>query len=239
VSDLSEHGECAESLPAYALGALSEEAGGRVEQHLSRCPMCRAELESLNAAVDALPGSVATVEAPPEIRARLMEVVNAEARVRQSPAHARGERRASWAPRRGGRRPSLLPRLALAASGLGALILVVVVLAQSGGGAPGRTIEARVTGLARAMGASASLRIQGSHAVMVVHDFPAPGPGKVDELWVTRGSAPPSPAGTFAVRSGSIRVDRPVLRGDRVLVTIEPRPGTGAPTTTPFVAAQA
>lgn len=235
MSDHLEHGECAESLPAYALGALSDEEGRRVERHLSRCHICRAELRSLNAVVDALPDSVARVEAPPEMRARLMEVVDAEAGSRRGSVDAPG-RRTSWAPRRGRRQPALLPRLALVSSGLGALLVVVVVLALSGGGAGGRTVQAQVTGPAGVSGASASLRIRGTSAVLVVHNFPTPGSGKTDELWVARGTAPPAPAGTFAVRSGSIRLDRPVRRGDRVLVTIEPSPGTGAPTTTPFVA---
>lgn len=235
MSDLPEHGDCAESLAAYALGALSDEDGRRLERHLSRCRTCRAELDSLNAAVDSLPASVPTLEAPPELRARLMEVVEAEAISRQSSAETRGRRppRTRW---RGRRPPALGPRLALASSTLGALILVGVVLALSGGGAPARTIQARVTGAVGASGATAALRIRGTSAVLVVHNFPAPATGKTEELWVARGNAAPSPAGTFAVRSGSIRVDRPVRRGDQVLVTIEPRPGTGSPTTAPFVA---
>jgi anti-sigma factor RsiW len=238
VSDLPEHGDCAESLAAYALGALSDEDGRRLERHLSRCRTCRAELDSLNAVVDSLPASVPTIEAPPELRARLMEVVESEASSRRNSADTRG-RRASRTRWRGRRQPALGPRLALASSVLGALILVIVVLALSGGGAPARTVQARVTGAAGATGASAALRIRGTSAVLVMRNLPAPAPGKIDELWVARGTAPPAPAGTFAVRSGSIRVDRPVRPGDQVLVTIEPRPGTGAPTTIPFVAVQA
>jgi hypothetical protein len=59
----------------------------------------------------------------------------------------------------------------------------------------------------------------------------------VDELWVKRGSAPPEPAGTFVVESGSVVLGRPVRRGDLVLVTTEPGRGTAFPTTRPFISA--
>ena len=63
-----EHRECAESLGAYALGALPDSESALVRQHLSTCRECRADLEWLRAAADTLPASVPQVAPPPELK---------------------------------------------------------------------------------------------------------------------------------------------------------------------------
>jgi anti-sigma-K factor RskA len=242
VSSSVDHSEFSEALGAYALGALSQDESARVREHLAGCRECRAELEWLRAAVDALPASVPQIEPPPELRTRVMGVVEAESEL----LRAAGE--AADRPQRAGRPRRRWPGL----SGLRPSVVVVtacVVAVLAGGfylsftGAGGvngpRTIRAQVHGPARTAHARATLQLRGSHAELVVTRLPLPPADHVDELWVQRGSAAPVPAGTFIVSTGSVAVTRRVRPGDHVLVTVERGRGTSAPTTTPFIVAKA
>ena len=106
-----------DELAAYLLGALEPGEAAELERHLAGCEECRTELEWLRPAVQLLPESVQRVEAPPQLRGRLMEQVRSEAesaarrrsrgasleRRRLEPAPGRRPGRAR-ARRRGGRR---------------------------------------------------------------------------------------------------------------------------------------
>jgi anti-sigma factor RsiW len=241
VSSGTEHREFSDSLAAYALGALPEDESARLREHLAGCHECRAELEWLRSAVDALPASVPQVEAPPELKARVMASVDREAELLQA-AGERADRPEPSAPRRrwwpdlARVRPSVvLVGLCAAAIIVGGVILSLnsTVIKNT------RTIRAQVTGPARVAGARASVRLTGSRAELVVRRLPAPAADHVLELWVQHGSAAPVPAGTFIVSSGSVALQHPVSRGDHVLVTVEPGRGTRAPTSTPFIVAKA
>jgi anti-sigma-K factor RskA len=239
VSSGLEHREFSESLGAYALGALTEEESARLREHLASCRECRAELEWLRAAVDAMPASVPQVQPPPELKARVMQIVDAEAELLQAAGEAADRpeptARRRWWPSI----PSWRPSVVLVSAAAAAALIVGIVLAVSGGVTPTtRTISAQVSGPARVAGARASLRVRGPHAELVVSRLPAPAANHVDELWVQRGSGAPVPAGTFVVQSGSVVVAHTVRRGDQVLVTVEPGRGSRAPTTTPFIAAK-
>jgi anti-sigma factor RsiW len=232
VSSGLDHSEYTESLGAYALGALPESESARVELHLSSCRECQAEFEWLRVAADALPASVPQIEAPAALKARVIGVVDAEAELLRAAGKA-----ADRPEKRGRRTPwwrfmsfDWRPAVGLGAAFAGALI---VVLLAAGGGSGTRTIPVR----SLAAGARASVVLRGTHAELVVSRLPAPAPNHVDEVWIERGSAPPQPAGTFVVTSGSVEVSRPVRSGDTVLVTVEPGRGTAAPTTKPFLLA--
>jgi anti-sigma-K factor RskA len=234
MSSALEHGECTEALAAYALGALPDPEGERVRLHLATCRECRAELEWLSAAVDALPASVTPIEPPPELKARVMQVVEAEAELLQAagaPADrpAPGRLRPRW-------RPDWPLWGALALAGAAALALVLVLVTA---GTATRTVRAQITGSALAAHARATVAVQGNRASLVVTGLPLPPAGHVDELWVKHGQASPQPAGVFVVRSGSIRVTRTVRRGDLVMVTVEPGRGTERPTVAPVIVARA
>jgi anti-sigma factor RsiW len=264
MSELLEHRECSESLGAYALGALPEVENERVRQHLASCRQCRAELEGLRSAVDALPASVPQIDPPPELKARLMEIVEAEAKVLQAagaaadrpgpqqadrpapqqadPAPEQANRPAPTATVRRRRRwlPTSIPSpgLALACACVIAIAIVVAIVSSAAG--PGsRTIQAQLSGRLLAAGTRATLELSGTRARLVLSGLPAPRPGHVDELWVKRGAASPEPAGTFVVQSGSVQVARVVRHGDVVMLTVEPEPGTTAPTSDPLLVARA
>jgi anti-sigma-K factor RskA len=228
------HQQCTESLGAYVLGALPEGESEQVERHLASCRECQAECEWLRVAADALPASVPQVDPPPALKERVMAVVEAEAELlraagKSADRPAPRRRRLAWWP---SWRPAWRPAAVLGAVGAAAVVVVVVLATGSGGGT--RIIQAH---LVRLPGARASIVLRGTHAELVVRRLGAPAANHVDEIWVQRGSAPPQPAGTFVVSSGSVVVSRPVRSGDVVLVTVEPGRGTRSPTTQPFLIA--
>lgn len=227
-----EHQESSESLAAYALGALPEPESARLRRHLEDCRECRAQFEWLRVAADALPGSVQPIDPPPELKARIMNAVESEAELlraageaadRPQPRQPSGRRR--WLPT-----GWLRPALALGATGLIALGLV---LGLSGGSTTSRTIRAQVIGPGHAF-----VVVRHGQAQLVVTGLRRPAPGHVDELWVQRANGHVSPAGTFVIRSGAVVLERPVGRGDVVMVTVEPGRGTSAPTNKPFIVAR-
>ena len=237
MTDSFEHRECSDALAAYALRALPDGEAERVGRHLEECPGCRDELERLRVAVEALPASVEQIEPPPELKSRLMAIVESDAELLRASGAS-----ADLPPSKSRWRWALLPRWrpaawVAAAAGTAAGTAVIVVLA-TGGGQATRTVEARVAPPLRAAGVRASVQVRGTRAELVVSGLPAPPAGRVDELWVKRGSATPQPAGTFVVRSGSVEVARPVQGGDQVLVTVEPGRGTSAPTSAPLIVAR-
>jgi anti-sigma-K factor RskA len=238
VSSGLEHRECAESLGAYVLGALPEAESECMERHIGTCHECRTELEWLRAAADALPASVTPVEPPPELKARVMAIVQAEADLLQAAGAVADRpprtRRTPWKDWLTG--ASWRP---MAALGAAAAVAALVVVLAAGSGTGTRTIRAETAGPAAAGSAAASLTVTGTQASLTVSRLPAPAANSVDELWVKRGSAPPRPAGTFVLRSGRVALQRPVRPGDVVLVTQEPGRGTQAPTGTPFLVVHA
>jgi anti-sigma-K factor RskA len=240
VSSGTEHREFSESLAAYALGALPGEESARIREHLAGCRECRAELEWRRAAVDTLPASVPQVEAPPELKSRVMDAVQREAELLSAAGDSAD--RPEPAPRRRRWWPSISvrPSVVLVSACAAAIIVAGVILSLNSTVIKNtRTIHAQVTGPAHVAGARASVRLTGAHAELVVSRLPAPAANHVDELWVQRGNGAPVPAGTFIVSSGTVALNHPVHRGDHVLVTTEPGRGTRAPTSTPFIVAKA
>jgi hypothetical protein len=219
---------CSADVAAYALGALEPDEAEAFARHLETCAVCPVELVAFQQVVDDLAISAPSADAPRTMKRRLMAAVAAEPRLDRS---ARTERR------RLRDRIGLSPGLAVAGGlALAAIIALVVVLALPGASTRSRTIAAQVTGRG-----TASLRVSGGHAELVLHHFAAPPRGKIYEVWVQRGSANPSPtAALFSVnRGGDGDVDVPgSLHGvTHVLVTPEPAGGSRVPTHAPVITA--
>jgi anti-sigma-K factor RskA len=225
------HATWEESLGAYALGALPEDERQEMERHVQGCARCRQELAELQTAVDALPATVPRVRPPPELRARLMSIVESEAELlRAAGAGADRPRPRRRGPRSWFPRPVVAAGAAVGALAVGAAI-GAVVFSEGSSGPGGRTISA--SGPAAA---GAYLRVADDRARLVIHDMPSPPPGRVYQLWVRRSGGMPVPAGaTFDLRSGEVVVPRPVHDGERVMVTTEPRGGSRVPTTMPVI----
>jgi anti-sigma-K factor RskA len=238
----AEHQDYREALAAYALGALPAAEADRMRLHLESCRDCRAELDWLRGAVDALPASVTPVEPPPELKARVMEIVQAEAALLRAAGEA-ADRPPGEVPQHSPPRTTRIrrwlsgPRLP-AAVGLAVACLAAIVVLLVSASTSTRRVPVRITAQALVGHTRASLSVRGDHAELTVSHLPVPPAGHVEELWVKRGNAAPIPAGVFVLQSGTVPVGRPVHHGDLVLVTIEPGRGTAQPTTSPFLIAR-
>jgi hypothetical protein len=231
------HAHYEQDLGAYLLGALSSEEEAAFELHLEACEPCRAEVERLRVAADALPRSVEPFAPPPSLKSSLMRAVRED-------AEARGETPA--------RRPlierlglgrGMRPQLALA----GAVLLLVVgglagfaIEKSSSGGSGQRTIAATVDTM-KVPRASASLVIprHGSGVAQLrVRGLPSPGPGHIYEVWLKRGTQLEH-SSLFSVAadgSGAAGIPQSLDGVAAVLVTREQGPeGALAPSRAPII----
>jgi anti-sigma-K factor RskA len=223
----TDHDELRDNAGPWVLGALDDDEAWRFSTHLEVCQSCREEVERLRVAAAALPLAAPPVEPPPALKARLMNIVQAEAAERRAAAEpASASRWRSWLG-------ALQARPALAA-GLAALLIVaggVVGFAARGGDEGTQTSVAKVDQRA-APGASAEL-VQGDGTQLRVSNMPAPARGHVYEVWVQRPDGTVVPDGVFTVdRAGRGSVG---IRGDldgarAVMVTQELDGGARKPT---------
>ena len=230
-----------EEIGAYLLGALTDDEREGFEQHLEDCPECRAEIEELRPAADALPRSVEQVEPPASLKTSLMEIVEREAR---EAAAGEGEQTRAAPPARS--RPPLRERLRLPslrpAFALGALVLGLAVgfgVAQLGGDEGARTVAATVD-QERIPQGSGDLRIEGDGedgAILRVNQMPDLRGREVYQAWVQRdGMVIPQP--TFEVGpdgSGAVAVPEDLSDAQAVLVTREQRGGATTPSEQPIL----
>jgi hypothetical protein len=236
-----DHTSYREEIGAYLLGALTDLERQAFEQHLSGCAACRAEIEELRPAADALPRFVEQVEPPASLKTSLMEIVEREAR---EAAAGEGEQTRAAPPARP--RPPLRERLRLPALrpafALGALLLGLVAgfgVAQLGGDEGGRTVVATVD-QSRIPQGSGNLRVEGAGddgAILRVSGMPELGGRRVYQAWVQRGGMI-IPQPTFEVGadgSGAVAVPEDLSDAQAVLVTREQRGGASAPSEEPIL----
>ena len=215
------HDRWREDLAAYLLGALEPGEEAELERHVAGCEDCRTELRWLRPSVQLLPDAVARVEAPPELR----EKVLAQARSEAKPAAAKAGRRSlfgSWRP----------------VAGLAAMALVVVAIAgfaivdgDSGGGPP-----ATVTA-GGASGVTAKVEMVGEGATLRVANVHALPSDKILEAWVQREGRVTPVSGLFVPDNrGTARTTIADMNGvEAVMVTAEPRGGSPHPTSPAMV----
>jgi anti-sigma factor RsiW len=212
----ADHDRWSESVGAWVLGALPEDERSAFEAHLASCPVCRDEEAELRLAAHALPSLVPQIAPAPELRDRIMRVVEAEAELLAAAGPA-----ADRPPRRAWRLPRLVP-VGLAAAALAAAALIVVL-----GGAT-TTVPARVL----AAGGTARLEISGDRARLVGAHLPPPPAGRVYQVWLQRGTTVEPTDALFSVtRDGRASVAVPDVEGvKQVMVTDEPPRGSEQPT---------
>jgi anti-sigma-K factor RskA len=224
---------------AWVLGALDDAEAADFARRMESSPELRREVEELREATDVLPHSVAPMAPPPELRDRIMAVVEGEAEVlhaadvvadRPTPRRTTGWR--AWL------RP--VPVAALACAFLLVGVAAGVVIA-GGGSESTRTVAAQVTGGGTA-GASADVEIQGDHAELVVDGLRPPGTGHVYQVWyLPDGQTKPVAAGAlFDVDSaghGAAALPGGVDGVEKVMVSVEPAGGSEQPTTQPIISA--
>jgi hypothetical protein len=237
----SDHTTYREEIGAYLLGALTDDEREAFEQHMEECVECRAEIEQLRPAADALPRSVEQVEPPVSLKTSLMEIVEREAR-----EAAAGEGEQTWAAPPARSRPPLRERLRLPslrpAFAVGVLVLGLAVgfgVAQLGGDEGARTVAATVD-QDRIPQGSGDLRIEGDGedgAILRVNQMPDLRGREVYQAWVQRdGMVIPQP--TFEVGpdgSGAVAVPEDLSDAQAVLVTREARGGATEPSEQPIL----
>jgi Anti-sigma-K factor rskA/Putative zinc-finger len=219
---------------SYALGALDERELASYEAHLATCPVCSAEILRLRPVADSLSLAVPRVEAPDDLRSRLMQVVSGEAELMNA---------AGWEADRPPRARSPFRRLApalAAAAALGAGLLIGALAINTG--SVRRTQVVRAIVLAPpGFHSSAALRKAGSHVELVVVGLPAPPRGRIYEVWLEHGSQPPQPTDVlFSVThqgNGTVGVPSDLRGISHVLVTDEPFGGSPKPTRKPIIVA--
>lgn len=219
-----EHEGRRDELAAYLLGALEPGEAAALEQHLADCEECRAELRWLRPAVQVLPEAVDPVEPPPQLRARVMAEVGADAKRARRSGAGRGRRRSS---------PLLRPLAGLALVALlGAAVAGYAIRAGDGGGEDATTV---IAGKAPAVTAEV-VRDGDSGTLHLAHVRPLPA-GEVLQAWVQREGRVESARTLFVPnRDGTATAAIDDMRGVEVLmVTAEPRGGSEQPTGEPIV----
>lgn len=240
------HGAWTDALGAYVLGALPAEECAGFEAHLTVCAACRDDVADLQAAADALPTSVPQVAPPPELKGRIMAIVESEAALLAA-AGERADRPPAAQPDPGRRRLGFLRgwtlRPALAAACAAALLLVGGVAgALLGGGSPDvRTVTAKVDP-AQAHTGARRLQVRDGQGTLVAEKMPPPPSGRVYQVWLKRPGRDPQPTPVLWTvrRDGSAEAAVPgSLDGvEAVLVTDEPAGGSEVPSKPPVITAQ-
>jgi len=239
---------------AYVLGALPEEERRGFEDYLAAHPERQAEIDELGAVAGLLAFAPQEQEPPPELRRRIMEVVEAEA-----------------APRRE-RRESAFARFAgfVGARGLafGAAVLFLIGLlswnlllqnevedlqgqvqnsqsqvddlqAQVRDAQTQQTQIIRLSGTWADQGANAEVAsISDDRIVLVADNLPSVPEGQTCQIWVIKGDVPES-SGLFqpGAEETAAPITTSIKEGDTIAVTVEPAGGSEQPTSDPVLSA--
>jgi anti-sigma-K factor RskA len=222
---------------AYLLGALNELEAQAFEHHMASCATCRADVERLRVAADALPRSVEQLHPPESLKRSLMRTVREEVPAEERPRA--GSRLRTWLE---GLSAGMRPEFAWVSA---AVLLVVGVLAGfaikssiSGNGGGSQTVTAQVDRTRIPQGSASLVVPKGKqNAILRVNGLPEPVGNQVYEVWLQRGKQP-MPVSLFNVRSdgsGAAAIPEDLHKGDSVLVTREKPGGSAAPTEAPVI----
>ena len=224
-----DHDRHQEDVGAYLLGALEAAEQASFEGHLAGCPECRAEVEQLRVAADALPRSVEPFAPPSSLKRSLMEAVREDARPAREPFLAR-----LFA--------GIRPQFALAGAAV-VLIVAIVVGTQLSGGDGGQRVVTAVIDRSRVPDATATVTVpkdQNGPAQLRVTGMPAPKAGQVYEIWLKRGDqVQPGPLfNTDRSGNGAGAIPADLGGVDAVLVTRERTGGAKMPSEAPIISAR-
>jgi anti-sigma-K factor RskA len=228
----AEHERWSEDISAYVLGALEPGEAAELERHLEKCESCRAELRWLAPAVGALPESVASVEPPRRLRARLLAEVRADARGANAGANEERRGPSAWL------RPLRFGRMGWwPAAGLAALVLAVAAVVGYEVGKPGPDHGGGVTYSARQGRVAATVVRAGQGGALLLSNVKQLPADRVLEAWVLRQGAVEAVPSLFVPdRAGRASTTISDLDGvEIVMVTKEPRGGSERPSGRPIV----
>ena len=223
---VDQHDRFQEDVGAYLLGALEPAEQAAFEGHLATCPECRAELEELRVAAEALPRSVEPFAAPASLRRSLMAAVREDARPAREPFFRRFF-------------AGIRPQFALAGAAV-VLAVAIVVGTQLGGGGSDRKVVAAVVDRSRVPNATATLTLAKGSGQLRVTGMPRPRAGQVYEIWLKRGDqVQPGPLfNTDRSGNGTGAIPSDLGGVDAVLVTREKTGGAMKPSEAPVISAR-
>jgi anti-sigma-K factor RskA len=226
---------------AYVLGALPEEERLSFEDYLAAHPERQAEIEELGAVASLLALSPQEQEPSPELRSRVMEVVEAE-------AEPRSVRERSVSARIG-------DYLSFRSLALGAAALLVVgllawnVLLQGQVQDLQRQVEVakaqqsqtiKLEGTWAEQGADAEVAsIDKNQIILVAENMPSVPEDKTCQIWVIKGDVP-KPSGLFRPDGNmtATPITNSITKGDVIAVTVERAGGSKKPTSAPVLSAK-
>jgi anti-sigma-K factor RskA len=230
---------------AYVLGALPEEERRSFEDYLAAHPERQAEIDDLGAVAGLLAFSPHEQEPTPELRSRVMEVVEAEAEPRRV------------------RRRSVFARigeyLSVRSVALGAAALLVigllswnVLLQGQVQDLQGQVEEAQdqrqvqqsqrteLEGAWADQGANAEVAsIRKNRVILVAKNMPSVPEDRTCQIWVISGDVP-KPSGLFQPDGNmtAAPVTNSITKADVIAVTVEPAGGSNKPTSDPVLSAE-
>ena len=230
-----------EDAAGYVLRALPDDECESYRYHVAECEQCTEKVAELGFVANALLSGVPQLQAPPEVRERVMAVVNAEAQLLRAagPAADRPVTEPAWRTRiLGGFSLRLWPATALACALL-ALGIGAGTLLDRQDGAPDRVITAKVT----QPGATAVVRLSAQSTRLELTGMRPPPERRIYQVWLDPvGDRGPEPTqALFSVnREGRATVAVPGDLDDvaAVLVTHEPLGGSPVPTRQPVIQAR-
>jgi anti-sigma-K factor RskA len=219
-------------LAAYALDALDPTERRLVEEHIAGCGACGERLRWMQPAVDVLPATAPPEAPPPELKARIMEIVEREAAVAAAPP---AEEAAGRGPRLGLARFRLRPALA----GLGAAVLLAAAIAgyalRSGDDGDRSAPAVYAAHAESGSGASGRLEVEGDAGMLHVAELPPAGRGRVYQAWIEDAAGAGGairPSSVFVVSGdgeGDVAIPHGLAGARRVMVTREPEGGSRRP----------
>jgi anti-sigma-K factor RskA len=214
-----------DDLVAYSLGALEPDEAREVDAHAPSCARCSRELEALAPAVAVLAESVEQLEAPPELRERVMASVRADVEAKQPEIFAAADRPR---PRRGWRGLLLRPAFAVGLAIVIAAIGGYLIAENNGGGGPEETTVPVVA----QQGIGGTLAIGEQSSMLDLHGLQQLTGKQVYQVWVAKGqSVRPSSSFVPDANGKAISaVDGHLTAGTKVMVTREPHAGRATPT---------
>jgi anti-sigma-K factor RskA len=202
---MSDHEELESSIAAWVLGATEPAEAEAISAHVDSCAGCREVAQRLRRVVGVLPLSVEDVTPPARLRDRVLAAAGARI---EAPAAV--VRRPRWRPTP----PPIgfvrrMPVYAMAAVAVVALLLGVIVGQVAVRPQPGSEVARyTLTGHQDLSGARASvidLRADGV-ALVDFSGLPAPGPGRVYEVWLIPAKGSPVAAAVFVPDGNGAKV---------------------------------
>jgi anti-sigma-K factor RskA len=216
---------------AYALDALESHERDEFELHLSTCEACRADVASFTQTAAALAYAAPPAAPPARLRG---EILRRAAEDRPSAVVLPFRRR----------RTEVVLSAGFAFAAAAAIVLAIWAgslhskVSQERSAVRAQEHAVAILGDPEASrralkGAGGQLVVdRNGGGVLVIQNLAAAPAGKTYEAWVIASGAP-EPAGLFS--GGRVVVlTRPVGRGARVAITVEPAGGSKQPTQTPF-----